>query len=173
MSRPINRQTRSASPLCDADVFLHRDQDNAHKPGNAYAQGRERQSGAPVRALVVDDCQDSRRVATRVLSELGFEILEAESGEAALECLADHDRAFDLMLVDWSMSVMDGLTLVRRVRAAPANADMTILMLSSESDPKRLANSLLAGADDYLTKPIDERTLRAKLELIGISAGRG
>jgi two-component system chemotaxis response regulator CheY len=124
-----------------------------------------------MRAMIVDDSRAQRMLLKRAVSPLGFEVLEAENGEDALTKL-DPDDPVDVMLVDWNMPVMDGLALVRRVRATRAFADVFVMMVTSESDPKKMARALMVGADDYLVKPVDGEMIRSKLEQTNVLAGR-
>lgn len=120
-----------------------------------------------MRALVVDDSRAARMLVRRIVSTFGFEILEAGDGKEALEVL-EAEGLVDLMLVDWNMPVMDGLALVKAVRSVRRYADISILMVSSESDPRQIARALMTGADDYLIKPIDEPMLQEKLDMLGL-----
>lgn len=124
-----------------------------------------------MRAMIVDDSRAQRMLLKRAVSPLGFEVVEAENGEDALTKL-DPDDPVDVMLVDWNMPVMDGLALVRRVRATRAFADVFVMMVTSESDPKKMARALMVGADDYLVKPVDGEMIRSKLEQTNVLAGR-
>ncbi len=124
-----------------------------------------------MRAMIVDDSRAQRMLLKRAVSPLGFEVIEAENGEDALTKL-DPEDPVDVMLVDWNMPVMDGLALVRRVRATRAFADVFVMMVTSESDPKKMARALMVGADDYLVKPVDGEMIRSKLEQTNVLAGR-
>jgi len=121
-------------------------------------------------ALIVDDSRAARSLVRRVVEPLGFEVAEAGHGEEALEQISP-DNLPDVILVDWNMPTMDGLTMVRAVRAVREYAGIPIVMVSSENDPKQMARALMAGADDYLVKPVDEDMMRDKLEMLGILAG--
>ncbi len=118
-------------------------------------------------AMIVDDSRAIRRMLQRIVEPLGFDTLDAEHGQDALDQL-DTDNPVDVMLVDWNMPVMDGLTLVKQVRSSSEFADTTILMVSSESDPRKMMKALLAGADDYLVKPVSQEMIRDKLETLGV-----
>ncbi len=118
-------------------------------------------------AMIVDDSRAIRRMLQRIVQPLGFDTLDAEHGQDALDQL-DTDNPVDVMLVDWNMPVMDGLTLVKQVRSSSEFADTTILMVSSESDPRKMMKALLAGADDYLVKPVSQEMIRDKLETLGV-----
>ena len=124
-----------------------------------------------MRAMIVDDSRAQRMLLKRAVVPLGFDVIEAEDGEDALTKL-DADNPVDVMLVDWNMPVMDGLALVRKVRAARAFADVFIMMVTSESDPKKMARALMVGADDYLVKPVDGEMIRSKLEQTSSLCGR-
>ena len=120
-----------------------------------------------MRALVVDDSKPSRSIVTRVLRDLRFECLEAANGLEALAVLSSSGRP-DLVTINWHMPVMDGIELLRRLRAAPAHRDLKLLMVSTENDKDRIAAALAAGADDYLAKPFTPEALARKLVSLGV-----
>jgi two-component system, chemotaxis family, chemotaxis protein CheY len=117
------------------------------------------------RALVVDDSRAIRSMLRRLLQGLGFEVAEAGNGAEALENLETGGR-FDLALVDWNMPVMDGLEFVKTMRSDRRFADVVVLMVSSESDPAKVARALMRGADDYVIKPLTAEVLVQKLEML-------
>jgi len=119
------------------------------------------------RALVIDDSRTMRRIVARILQDLGFETVEAEHGQAALDLLADGPPP-DLACVDWNMPVMDGLQFVVRVRATPALRGMTLMMVTTESEHAQIVRALAAGAHEYLVKPFTAEALRDKLALLGL-----
>jgi two-component system chemotaxis response regulator CheY len=120
-----------------------------------------------VQTLIVDDSRAARAMVKRMLDQLGIESSQAEHGEEALRRLRDGE-AYDALLVDWNMPIMDGLELVRALRAEKRFADLAVLMISSESDPRNIARALMAGADEYLVKPIDTGMLADKLRALGL-----
>jgi two-component system chemotaxis response regulator CheY len=126
---------------------------------------------APHRALVVDDSRAIRAMLRRLLQGLGFEVSEAGDGAEALDRLRTGD-AVDLALVDWNMPVMDGLEFVKAMRADRRFADVVVLMVSSESDPAKVARALMKGADDYVIKPLTAEVLVQKLEVLDTWRGR-
>ena len=121
-------------------------------------------------ALVVDDSRVMRRVVGRIVSTLGFDVLEAGNGREALEQVAAHGDAIWVALVDWIMPEMDGLEFVRRVRAVPGNEDLLVMMVTAQTGAEEMRAALDAGADEYLMKPFNEEHLRAKLALLGVEA---
>jgi two-component system chemotaxis response regulator CheY len=118
-------------------------------------------------ALVVDDSRATRSMLRKMLATLGFDVVEAGHGVEALERLAALDRV-DFALVDWNMPEMDGLELVRALRAERRHAELPIMMVTAESDATQMSRALMAGADEYALKPIDLESLETKLRLLGV-----
>lgn len=121
--------------------------------GHAAATGQS--------VLVVDDSRAQRRMLTVQLTRWGYQVTEAESGEAALRLLAD--TGFDLILSDWMMPGMSGLEFCRAFRALRRESYGYFILLTSKSDKAEVADGLEAGADDFLTKPVSADELRARL----------
>jgi two-component system chemotaxis response regulator CheY len=120
-----------------------------------------------MRALVIDDSKTMRRIVSRVLVGLGYEVVEAADGQQALDALADGPLP-DLACVDWNMPVMDGLTFVTKVRANPAWRGVTLMMVTTESEHGQIVRALAAGAHEYLIKPFTTEALHEKLDLLGL-----
>ena len=120
-----------------------------------------------MRALVIDDSKAMRMLLKRELVALGFEVFEAGDGQEALSRLAELG-AVDVVLVDWTMPGMDGMTFVHQVRAEAAYEEMRVVMITSESDPAQIFHALMAGVDEYATKPITREALAEKLGLVGL-----
>ncbi|MFL6664783.1 MAG: ATP-binding protein [Rhizobacter sp.] len=105
------------------------------------------------RVLVVDDVSGNRAVIADLLGSLGFDVLEADQGEAALKIIETDPP--DLVLMDILMPVMDGLAATLRLRAMPAYAKLPIIMLSAGASEPEREKSVQVGADAFLVKPID------------------
>lgn len=116
--------------------------------------------------LVVDDSRTVRKVAGRILEALDFETLEAADGLEALSvCRAQMP---DVVLLDWSMPVMDGLEFLRRLRSEPGGDAPTVLFCTAEHDPARIADAVERGADEYIMKPFDGDIIVAKFAQAGL-----
>ena len=116
--------------------------------------------------LIVDDSRIIRKVARRIVEGLGFEVDEAADGSEALAyCSATLP---ELVLLDWNMPVMDGLTFLRRLRALPGGGAPKVLFCTIETRADRIAEALSAGADDYVMKPFDGQILESKLAEAGV-----
>ncbi len=120
-----------------------------------------------MRALVIDDSKAMRMLLKRELVALGFEVFEAGDGQEAISRLAELGPV-DVVLVDWTMPGMDGMTFVHQVRAEAAYEEMRVVMITSESDPAQIFHALMAGVDEYATKPITREALAEKLGLVGL-----
>lgn len=115
--------------------------------------------------LIVDDSRIIRKVARRIVEGLGFEVDEAADGIEALSyCVG---LMPDVILLDWNMPVMDGLTFIRRLRAQTGGDQPKVLFCTIETTPERIAEALGAGADDYIMKPFDGEILHSKLSEVG------
>jgi two-component system, cell cycle response regulator len=117
----------------------------------------------PMRLLVVDDDVLLRRSLALQLTRAGYQVVEAEDGQQAWEML--QAEAFRFIITDWSMPVMDGLELVRKVRAAGLPGYTYIMLLTANTRKADVVTGLEAGADDYLTKPFDLHELRARVAI--------
>ena len=111
--------------------------------------------------LIVDDDVDIVRFIQMYLKIEGFDVLVASDGDEALEIIEKHQPA--LAIVDWMMPRLDGLELIKRVRANPFTASMPIIMLTARGVTAEKALGLEAGADDYLVKPFDTMELVARV----------
>ncbi|RIJ66002.1 response regulator [Brevundimonas sp. LPMIX5] len=119
----------------------------------------------PKTCLIVDDSRIIRKVARRILEDLAFEVQEAADGAEALEvCVGAMP---DVVLLDWQMPIMDGMTFLGRLRALPDGRDPKVLFCSVETRADRIAEALSAGADEYVMKPFDGDILQSKLAEVG------
>lgn len=116
----------------------------------------------PLLILVVDDENINLRLVSRLLEMEGYEVVTAQSGEAALH-LIEQTRP-DLALLDVMMPAMDGYELCRRLRQNPVTAQIPIVMLTALVDENDRLKGIEAGADDCLPKPFDVDVLRTMLK---------
>ena len=120
-------------------------------------------------ALIIDDSRAMRSILRRTVTDLGFETLEAGNGQEALEHL-EGGKVPDLCLIDWNMPVMDGYTFITKVRDNPAWRDITLMMVTTESEHGQIVRALAAGAHEYVIKPFTPEAIAEKLELLGLMA---
>ncbi len=116
--------------------------------------------------LVVDDSRVIRKVARRILEDLGFEIAEAADGMEALAwCRAAMP---DAILLDWNMPVMGGLEFLRKLRAEPGGDAPVVVFCTVENDVAHIQEALDAGADEYIMKPFDGDIIESKFAEVGL-----
>lgn len=120
-----------------------------------------------MRALVIDDSRTMRRIVSGQLTALGFETVEAADGREALDVL-EAGTEVDLACIDWNMPVMNGLEFVGAVRQNPDWRDVTLMMVTTESEHGQIVRALAAGAHEYLIKPFTPDAIRDKLQLLGL-----
>jgi|SRR5688500_11445249 two-component system chemotaxis response regulator CheY len=109
-------------------------------------------------------------ILRRIVGQAGFEVLEAEDGKEAIEVLAGLDEPPELALIDWNMPNMNGLEFVSAARADKRLRDMSLVMVTTESEQSQVARALAAGAHEYVIKPFTSDALLEKLALLGLVA---
>ena len=113
------------------------------------------------RILNVDDSKTIRLSLARLFARFACEWREAVNGEAGLAAALQETP--DLILSDWNMPIMDGITMVRRLRENPALKRTPVIMLTTESGPEYIATAARLGVRDYVIKPFREEELLAKV----------
>jgi len=113
------------------------------------------------RILVVDDVRDNVDILETRLRSLGYDVLTASDGEAAIA--AAHEHRPDMLLLDVMMPGLDGLEVTRRLKADKSLPFMPIILVTARGDSKDVVSGFNAGADDYLTKPVDHAALQARV----------
>lgn len=118
-----------------------------------------------MKVLVVDDMSTMRRIVKNVLRQIGFsDIMEAENGQDALTKLKA--GGFGLVVSDWNMPVMQGIELLRAVRADAELKTLPFLMVTAEAQKENLIEAVQAGVSNYVVKPFTAEVLQGKLEKI-------
>jgi two-component system chemotaxis response regulator CheY len=118
-----------------------------------------------MRFLVVDDFSTMRRIVRNLLKELGFlNVDEAEDGAVALSKL--NAERFDFVVTDWNMPNMDGLALLKAIRADAQLKHLPVLMITAEAKKENIIAAAQAGASGYIVKPFTAATLNEKLSKI-------
>jgi adenylate cyclase len=116
----------------------------------------------PARILIADDNPDNLEIFRTRLAAHGYEVLVAVDGEEALSLVRAHMP--DLLLLDFMMPKMDGLDVCRHIRADPSLPFMPIIMITAKASTEDVVAALNAGADEYLTKPVDHGSLVARVK---------
>nr|WP_218953169.1 chemotaxis response regulator CheY [Parapusillimonas granuli] len=118
-----------------------------------------------MKILVVDDFPTMRRIIKNLLKDLGFEnVDEAEDGAMGLEKLRNGN--FEFVVSDWNMPNMDGLEMLKHIRADPNMSKLPVLMVTAEAKKENIIAAAQAGANGYVVKPFTAATLEEKLNKI-------
>ncbi len=118
-----------------------------------------------MKILIVDDFSTMRRIVRGILRQLGFEnFVEAENGAEALKMV--QEGGIDFVVADWNMPVMDGLDLLKNIRAGEGSKDIPVLMVTAEALKENVVEAIKAGANNYVVKPFTPDLLEEKLNVI-------
>jgi type II secretory ATPase GspE/PulE/Tfp pilus assembly ATPase PilB-like protein/CheY-like chemotaxis protein len=151
--------------------------------GETTLEEVERVLGAPPRTedtpkaagpvLVVEDEEQDRLMIRSLLGRMGFDVVEAPDGPAALRLLESGGQGFSLMVLDLILPGMPGQDVLKRVREAGATANLPVLVLTGSSKPQDEIDLLDAGADDYVMKPVVSARLEARIRAVLRRSGLG
>ena len=123
-----------------------------------------------MKIMLVDDSRTIRNIQKNVLRQLGHEdILEASDGVEAMKLLAQTRP--DLVLVDWNMPNMDGITLIRKIRET--DKALPLIMCTTEAEKSRVLEAVKAGVNNYVVKPFTAETLSEKINATMAKVGAG
>lgn len=118
-----------------------------------------------IKILIVDDFSTMRRIIKNLLRDLGFtNTQEADDGITALPML--QAGSFELLITDWNMPGMQGIDLLKAVRADPKLASLPVLMVTAEQKREQIIEAAKAGVNGYIVKPFTAATLKEKLDKI-------
>ncbi len=118
-----------------------------------------------MKILIVDDSTTMLRIIKNTLSRIGYsDIVEADNGVNGLARL--EEGGIELVLTDWNMPEMDGLTFVKKVREQDKYKGVPILMVTTEGEKNSILEALKAGVSNYIVKPFTPDTLKEKLEAV-------
>ncbi|MGL1955935.1 MULTISPECIES: chemotaxis response regulator CheY [Colwelliaceae] len=118
-----------------------------------------------MKVLVVDDFSTMRRIVKNLLRDLGFtNIQEADDGSTALPMLQGGD--FDFVVTDWNMPGMQGIDLLKAIRADASLAHIPVLLITAEAKKEQIVMAAQAGVNGYIVKPFTAATLKTKLDKI-------
>lgn len=118
-----------------------------------------------MKVLVVDDFSTMRRIIKNLLRDLGFtNVSEADDGATALPMLQGGD--FEFVVTDWNMPGMQGIDLLRAIRADDSLKHIPVLMVTAEAKKEQIIAAAQAGVNGYIVKPFTAATLKEKLDKV-------
>ncbi len=118
------------------------------------------------RCLVVDDSRVIRRVAAKIVQDLGFSAAEAANGQEALAACAE--GVPDVVLLEWDMAHITGPELTRALRALPGGRAAKVVFCTSRNELADVRSAITAGADEYIMKPFDSEIVASKFLILGL-----
>lgn len=165
-------------PLAETGTSAHEAQKNVLsevilQPGVTSSQdvnpleedGLEQMRNVPYRVLAVDDDEVNLRVLEELLYTTGCSVVAVEHAEEALQLLNNRTR-FDLVITDWMMPEMSGIELCRRIRERYSLSELPVLLLTARDLPGDIRAGFMAGANDFLRKPVDAEELKARVRTL-------
>ena len=171
LARMMGGDITVASELGKGSIFsftfrAHEAAAAAPSPGPSPSRAAEpsRKSLRGMRVLLTDDNAINRQVIKLFLAPQGCDIVEATNGKEALDLLAQHE--FDIVLLDVHMPVMDGKEAIQRMRAEPRWKNLPVIALTADAMSGDREKYIALGMTDYVSKPVDQRELIAKMHLV-------
>ncbi|MBI4030355.1 MAG: response regulator [Proteobacteria bacterium] len=116
--------------------------------------------------LVVDDSRVVRKVARRIIEDLGFSCIEAEDGQKAYDVCSK--KMPDAILLDWNMPVMSGIEFLDKLRKMGEGGHPKVVFCTTENDMDHIQRAMNAGANEYIMKPFDSDIVESKFAQIGL-----
>ncbi len=119
-----------------------------------------------MKIITIDDSSTMRRIIKNTLQRIGYgsDVLEAEDGKQALDVLSQNK--VDLIITDWNMPNMDGLTFVKKIRSMSEWNDVPIIMVTTEAAKEDILEALKSGVNNYIVKPFTPEVLKEKIEVV-------
>ncbi|MEG3638096.1 response regulator [Magnetococcus sp. PR-3] len=122
-----------------------------------------------MKLLSIDDSRTIRRVISGVGAMLGFEVLEAENGMVGLQVLEESSHEVGLILLDWNMPGLNGLEVLKKVKADERFMHIPVMMVTTEGEKDNIIRAIQAGACHYMTKPFSQEEMAGRImEAIGM-----
>jgi two-component system chemotaxis response regulator CheY len=117
-------------------------------------------------ALIVDDSSVVRKFIKNLFLELGFEVTDAEDGQAALEKFKL--KIPDVIMLDWNMPGMNGMQFLVELRKQENGKEPVVIFCTTENEPHKIAQAMADGANGFITKPFDVGDIRTKLQQLRV-----
>ena len=122
-----------------------------------------------MKILTVDDSKSVRHMIGMTVELLGYEVLEAENGVEGLKVLEQNVGNVAMILLDWNMPEMDGITFLKTIKADDRFKEIPVTMVTTESERDKMIEAIRCGAKTYVAKPFSQEMLVAKIsECLGM-----
>ena len=118
------------------------------------------------KCIIADDSRIIRMLLSKIMVNLGFEVIEAEDGEEVVEMVELNEPS--IVIMDWRLPALDGIDALYKIRSLKKIQQPKVMFCSSIIDIEKIREALDGGADDYIMKPFDEEIIISKLEILGL-----
>ncbi len=156
-------ETRSLYNAIHAAQSVHFSDDNVVSLADHFGK---RVGDKTLKILAAEDNPVNQQVLRGIMNHVGHEVTIVDTGEQVLDAIADNMRAFDLVILDKNMPEKSGVEVVKTLRFLDASHSLPIIMLTADATPEARAESLEAGSDAFLTKPVDAKALLEKMAVL-------
>ncbi|MCP4335580.1 MAG: response regulator [Gammaproteobacteria bacterium] len=156
-------ETRSLYNAIHAAQSVHFSDENVVSLVDHY---QKRAADKPLSILVAEDNPVNQQVLRGILNRVGHEVTIVDSGEQVLDAVSENMQAFDLVILDKNMPEKSGIEVVKILRFLDSSHSLPIIMLTADATPEARTESIDAGSDAFLTKPIDTRALLEKIAIL-------
>ncbi len=117
--------------------------------------------------LIADDSKIIRMVLSKIMTNLGFDVIEAEDGEDVVQQW--RKTPIDVIIMDWRLPLIEGIDVLYMIRSETKMQQPKIIFCSSVTDEAKIREALQGGADDYIMKPFDEEIIETKIAMLGLA----
>ncbi|MCQ2740985.1 MAG: response regulator [Alphaproteobacteria bacterium] len=116
--------------------------------------------------LIADDSKMMRMLLSKIMSNFGYQVSEAENGEDLVrQCT---QKMPDLIISDWELPLIDGIDVLLKIRSTPKIKQPVFIFCSYQKNPEIISQALAAKADDFIMRPFDEEIIASKLKIIKV-----
>lgn len=118
------------------------------------------------KCVIADDSKIIRMLLSKIMTNLHFDVIEAEDGEEVVEMCEFNEP--EVVIMDWRLPVLEGIDALYKIRSLKKIKQPKVMFCSSITDISKIREALNGGADDYIMKPFDEEIVISKLEILGL-----
>ena len=159
----ISLDTRSLYNAIHAAQSVHFGDENVVSLADHYGK---RVGGRVLNILIAEDNPVNQQVLRGIMNHVGHEVTIVDTGEQVLNVISENIQTFDLVILDKNMPEMSGIEVVKTLRFLDSSHSLPIILLTADATPEAKAESMEAGSDAFLTKPVDAKALLEKIALL-------
>ena len=119
-----------------------------------------------MKIIITDDSAIMRKIISRCLTDMGYDIIEAENGQEALNAIDSNKGNITLVFLDWNMPIMSGFEALRAIKSNPETKGIPVIMATTESSKSDILKAIQTVASGYIVKPFQKETIIAKVKSV-------